>query len=206
MKELRPTALYLDEFITAVRSSKKLVSSTIVRQVIKELVADLLSNSEPFPRTQHRVTGETRLTRPRGPVPGGYHHFSELIEKPNIDAWFEVVKLGLEAEVDLTVFIQRMESEWQTPPNSSSHGSADKKQWISDKFLPVAIDRIISWSQTTTSPVAPRHSLLQPFWAMVLDCCISTTDKNGEQFFVALRWCGGFEIVKHRSVSLILLQ
>lgn len=173
--------------------------------MIKEFVADLLSNSEPFPRTRHKVTGETRLARPRGPGPGSYRRSPQLIKKPNIDAWFEVVKLGLETEVDLTVFIQKMGSESKTPP-TLSHIPADKKQWVADEFLPMAIDRIISWSQTTTPPIVPGHLLLQPFWAIVLDCYITTTDKNSKPFFVALRWCGGFEAVKHRFVSLILLQ
>jgi hypothetical protein len=188
INRVNPSITFIEKLVTAALSSDDLKSLDVVVESMKDIVSHRLSQAELFPKESSEDSGH-------------YYKSLDSAERPDIDAWFRVIKLGLETGTDLTAFFQRMTSEWKSVRKASQYGLAEKYKWITDAFLPEAMARVISWSQSTIPPVPPGHVALQVFWRMVLDYYQTRIDTHCQQFLVSLSWSGGFEANRDQYVT-----
>jgi hypothetical protein len=188
INRVNPPITFIEKLVTAARSSDDLKSLDVVVESIKDIVFYRLSQAKLFPRKRSKDSGP-------------YSQSSDSAERPDVDGWFRIIKLGLETGTNLTAFFQRMMSEWKILCKASQYDSKEKAKWISDAFLPAAMARVISWSQSTIPPVPPGHVPLQVFWRMVFDCYQARIDTHCEQFLVSLSWSGGFEANRDQYVN-----
>lgn len=167
--------------------SETLISLDSVLQSLNDIVSHYLSKAELFPPVGSNAHNDY------------YYGYQQIKAKPKVKAWFRIVKLGLEVDIKLAVaFFQRMAIERDKIFKSMEYGSEHLKKWIADRFLPAAIDQVLSWAKGASPPILPGNDSLQVFWTMVLDCYTEMIGSHIKQFLVAMQWCGGFEVAKHR--------
>jgi hypothetical protein len=192
INRVNPSITFIEKLVTAARSSDDLKSLDVVVESMKDIVSHRLSQAELFPKEHSEDLGQS-------------YKYPDSAERPDIDGWFRVIKLGLETGTDLTAFFQRMTSEWKSVRKAFQYDLRKKERWIAEVFIPEAMDRVISWSQSTIPPVPPGHVPLQVFWRMVLEYYQPRIDTHCEQFLVSLSWSGGFEANRDQYVTQLVL-
>lgn len=105
--------------------------------------------------------------------------------KSGADAWFQMVTFSLTIDKGLpTILFNRMKKKWNKM-------SEDRKRLVCKQFLPDAIRRVTSWTQSTQTPSSPKDDSFKVFWELALKCYMEEIDGNESNFALALRECGG---------------